>query len=708
MNLSKQPSFRRIMLLRILLVSIPILLVGIAVTFRKTRTSLLFSARQNLTESAENKALTLQSSIHALQLGLVAASESVALRTGDANAARVFLQELAEQLPSEAHCLSLLDLNAEKTSTYSMVDTCEQFTPNDLSTDELILQWPQNREVLDSNRFYVHALDVNLTQPEGDRVGSTLDVMIQTPVYGEDNQLRSLLKAQVQLAPVDSAEPGSLLGYTMIIREDGTILSHPFPNQVGKTIYTQDNGEQLSQILRSALSNKQDAQNLFTFAGDNREWLAGYDSISIEVSPVNDETWVVLAVTPVDNALHGLQDIRRILLVLSGVLTTAHLLAMLYTARDLARPIERLGRYAQQIEENTTTQIPRNFQIREIDQLATVLESMVGRLEDRATELQSAWQEAQTANQLKNEFLANTSHELRTPLNAIIGCIRLIKDDFCDSRDEELDFLNKADEAAIHLLKIINDLLDIAKIEAGTLSMVLEHTDLGQILQDVLNLQAVAANQKGLWITIPEVPEGIVVNVDAAKLKQVFLNIIYNAIKFTDEGGIAIHLRVEYLRHGDKPSVHQAAALTEETSSTDSRSNHSDSSPAALTELNSALTPWIIVSVTDTGIGIDPTQQDKLFKPFVMVDGSTTRKFEGTGLGLAISRNLVEMLNGSITLYSAGTGHGTTVEIALPVVELPPGYLSVNGDRPSSTSSEASPSMPLNRGDSSLKSETLA
>lgn len=682
MKLSKQPSFRRIMLLRILLVSIPILLVGIAVTFRKTRTSLLFSARQNLTESAVNKAQTLQSSIHALQLGLVAASETVALRTGDASAARVFLQELAEQLPSDAHCLRLLSLNGDNTSIYPAVDTCPQASLASLSPEELTLQWPQNREVLDSNRFYVHTLDVNLTQPEDTaNIGSALDVIIQTPVYGQDNRFRSLLQAQVQLTQVDSAEPGSLLGYTMIVKEDGTILSHPFPNLVGQTIYAQDNGEQLSDILRNALSSRQDVQSLFTFAGDNREWIAGYSSIDVEVSPVENETWVVFAITPLTNALHELQDIRRILLILAGVLTSAHLLAMLYTARDLARPIERLGRYAQHIEENTSTQLPRNFQIREIDQLATVLERMVGRLEERATELQAAWQEAKTANQLKNEFLANTSHELRTPLNAIIGCIRLIKDDFCDSREEELDFLNKADEAAIHLLKIINDLLDIAKIEAGTLSLSLEHADLGQLLHGVLNLQTVAANQKGLWVTVADVPDGIIVNVDPAKLKQVFLNIIYNAIKFTDEGGITINLRVEYLNIGDKPSVHSALASTP--------------SPG-LTVSGSPMVPWIIVSITDTGIGIDPSQQDKLFKPFVMVDGSTTRKFEGTGLGLAISRNLVELMGGGITLYSAGSGTGTTVEIALPVIQLPTDGLLVEDDRPCAAPASDATSMSLN------------
>ncbi|MEO1523686.1 MAG: ATP-binding protein, partial [Cyanobacteria bacterium J06633_2] len=213
------------------------------------------------------------------------------------------------------------------------------------------------------------------------------------------------------------------------------------------------------------------------------------------------------------------------------------------------------------------------------------------------------------------------------------------------------------------------------------LSLSLEHADLGQLLHGVLNLQTVAANQKGLWVTVADVPDGIIVNVDPAKLKQVFLNIIYNAIKFTDEGGITINLRVEYLNIGDKPSVHSALASTPSPS---------------LTVSGSPMVPWIIVSITDTGIGIDPSQQDKLFKPFVMVDGSTTRKFEGTGLGLAISRNLVELMGGGITLYSAGSGTGTTVEIALPVIQLPTDGLLVEDDRPCAAPASDATSMSLN------------
>jgi signal transduction histidine kinase len=272
---------------------------------------------------------------------------------------------------------------------------------------------------------------------------------------------------------------------------------------------------------------------------------------------------------------------------------------------------------------------------------------MVGRLEERAKELESAWQEAEAANQIKSEFLANTSHELRTPLNAIIGCIRLVKDGCCDSHEEEVEFLEQADKAAIHLLKIINDLLDIQRIEEDKLPLAIETIDLRQILKDAVALETVQTNQKGLQLTAKAWPQPLMVRADPARLRQVLLNVLYNAAKFTDEGSITVETNLS-----SAPSIHGS----------DQGENNGHSTSASGKS-------WVILSVKDTGIGIDPAQQHKLFRPFVMVDGTTTRKFEGTGLGLAISRNLIELMGGRISLYSDGIGLGTTVRISLPIFE---------------------------------------
>ncbi|MFP4008465.1 MAG: sensor histidine kinase, partial [Spirulinaceae cyanobacterium] len=134
--------------------------------------------------------------------------------------------------------------------------------------------------------------------------------------------------------------------------------------------------------------------------------------------------------------------------------------------------------------------------------LAIALNSMVARLKTWASELSSAWEEAQTANRLKSEFLTTISHELRTPLNGIIGSVRLIQDGFCDDREEEQEFLKQADEAAVHLLGIIDDILDISKIEAGQYAVNPEQVNLSQLFHEVLSLQSPHIRQKGLELAV--------------------------------------------------------------------------------------------------------------------------------------------------------------------------------------------------------------
>ncbi len=242
-----------------------------------------------------------------------------------------------------------------------------------------------------------------------------------------------------------------------------------------------------------------------------------------------------------------------------------------------------------------------------------------------AEQLEIANAQLQELNKLKSEFLANTSHELRTPLNSIIGFLNLIKEELYENKEEMMQFVDNALMSAKHLLNIINDILDIAKIEAGKLELTIEDVELSELLQEVWTLSHVQTEQKKLEYRMiyPEKP--VFIRGDRNRLKQILLNLIGNAIKFTHKGSITVKVEV-FEEKG-----------------------------------------YCQFSVIDTGIGIPKEKQAKLFQKFVQIDGTTTRKYGGTGLGLAITKSLVEMMGGIIEIYSEGEGKGTTVIFTIPL-----------------------------------------
>ena len=261
--------------------------------------------------------------------------------------------------------------------------------------------------------------------------------------------------------------------------------------------------------------------------------------------------------------------------------------------------------------------------ITEKKQNQTELESYRHHLEvlvaDRTEQLIQAKDEAESASRAKSAFLANISHEIRTPLNAIIGLTHIAQNNAGDSEQQER--LAKVTGAAHHLLGIINDVLDISKIEAGKLQLEQSSFSLAQICTTTCGMVADRARDKQLGLScniMPDVPENLVG--DPMRFQQILLNFLSNAIKFTKQGTVSVTMQLVG---------------------------------------RSAGSATIRVEVSDTGIGISPAEISKLFRPFEQADSSTTRRYGGTGLGLAISRRLAEAMHGEIGVDSQ-PGSGST------------------------------------------------
>jgi hypothetical protein len=234
-------------------------------------------------------------------------------------------------------------------------------------------------------------------------------------------------------------------------------------------------------------------------------------------------------------------------------------------------------------------------------------------------ELQKAKEAAEAASRSKSEFLANMSHEIRTPMNGIIGMIGIALD--TPNHDEQRDYLFDAMNSAESLLSLLNGILDLSKIEAGRMELDPVAHSIAGLLEEALHFLQTAATQKGLKLSLcasPDLPDRLLV--DPLRLRQVLLNLVGNAIKFTAKGSVTLEAKLE---SQDADSV------------------------------------WLKFAVKDTGSGIPVDKQKMIFEAFTQADGSTTRKHGGTGLGLAISSRLVKMMGGQIWVESE-PGSGST------------------------------------------------
>lgn len=361
-----------------------------------------------------------------------------------------------------------------------------------------------------------------------------------------------------------------------------------------------------------------------------------YMVATIESRPLQefrDPKWRLHILLDKQVAYASVDDLQRYFLLTGGIVSVLSLLLGFLFAGTIVRPVKSLLTGAERLADGDYSYtLANNNASDEIGQLTTSFALMRHAVQRKEQELVAKTEVAEQAARLKGEFLANMSHEVRTPINGVLGMTELMLNTPLDHTQSR--YVKTISRSGKALLAVINDILDFSKIEAGRLELLQSDFDLRELVEDVTEMVAETAQKKGVELIVQMSPDSpLAFSGDSARIRQVLINLVSNAVKFTSQGEVVLDVSFE----GQDPA----------------RKN-------------------ITFRVTDSGIGISEEHQQRIFDSFVQVDGTTTRQFGGTGLGLAISSKLVEIMGGKIKVDSV-SGVGSTFWFSIELDQLSEG-----------------------------------
>ncbi len=603
---------------RIILSTLPIVilttLLSVFSIYNVMNTQVNDQFNERMVESLNSTELSIYNELKAnedIARGMAYYAESSSLNTIKSNESKDFVLDM---IPSNKNTVG----GGIWFEPYSVYDDEQYFCRYVYVRDGDAIYAPSYSEAVDYHHedWYKNTLDSEgktvWTDVYYDPVAGVDMITSSVPFYDDGGEFLGVATSDMALTDIRRISSEINVGETgevFILGSNGEYISFVDDSKDIDMRITEDDDSNMSQLGKAVLDNKEGSFNINRNGIEKRAYY----------TDMSEPEWHLVVMIDNDEVGDSAKDLIGLLVLIPIVGLILVVFGMIFVTKYLRRVTTEVNKFA---DKAASGDLSERIEHREKDEFGVMqdrLNIMMDRMSEMVKHNEEMLQLANSANQAKSEFLSKITHEMRTPMNAIIGMIRIAeqKNDIAVMQNS----LNKIEKASNSLLELINNILDMSKIEANKVELECDQYSIREIFQDLSNIYSIIADEKKLELKL-KVDDRVPENVwgDRFRYTQVVTNLISNAIKFTPSGGL-ITILAE-IENGKDEKV------------------------------------TVRTTVTDNGIGISEEQSKKLFLSFEQADSSTTRKYGGTGLGLSISKNLVELMGGKIH-YSPNMGGGS-------------------------------------------------